>query len=192
MVQIEGFMKSNDKHTYTHSSCFKDSIILGDSLAESILDFRLLRKNNVIAKRGNRVDMIDSDIHVAISMQPKVIFMEYGKNDILHFKDRVSYFIETYAYQIQKLQEKLPETKVYINSIIPMRFDKMEEIGVRMFQVYNDKIKLMCEALHLHFIDNMGLRTWQDEEYEYDGIHPKYPYYPIWLTHMALYANLIE
>lgn len=49
---------------------YENVIILGDSLAESILDYRLLRKKNVIAKRGRCVDMIEGDIQRAICMAP--------------------------------------------------------------------------------------------------------------------------
>ena len=47
---------------------YEEALILGDSLAESILDFRLLRKNNVVAKRGRCIDTIQGDLLFAIAM----------------------------------------------------------------------------------------------------------------------------
>ena len=57
---------------------YEDSVLLGDSIAESILDFRLLRKNNVLARRGKCIDMIDEDIEKVFVLCPKIIYMEFG------------------------------------------------------------------------------------------------------------------
>lgn len=85
--------KKRNKAIYAMLPYYENVIILGDSLAESILDYRLLRKKNVIAKRGRCVDMIEGDIQRAICMAPEMIILEYGKNDILHFRDNFTSFI---------------------------------------------------------------------------------------------------
>lgn len=172
---------------------YEEALILGDSLAESILDFRLLRKNNVVAKRGRSIDSIQGDLLSAISMEPAVIFMEYGKNDILQSRKDSKTFISCYRKQIQILQDALPDTSIYINSIIPLRSDIMKCNGVeRIYQLYNQALQAMCDAMQLTFIDNTTLMEWRDDLYEYDGIHPKYPYYPQWLRHMASCAGLLR
>ena len=50
----------------------------------------------------------------------------------------------------------------------------------------------MCAELQLTFVDNSQLLKWEDAVYEYDGIHPKYPFYPKWLRHMADCAGLLS
>ena len=74
-------------------------------IAESILDFRLLRKNNVLARRGKCIDMIDEDIEKVFVLCPKIIYMEFGKNDILHFHKDVKAFISVYAEKILKIKD---------------------------------------------------------------------------------------
>ncbi len=172
---------------------YEEALILGDSLAESILDFRLLRKNNVVAKRGRCIDTIQGDLLFAIAMEPAVIFMEYGKNDILRLQRAPQSFITCYRSQIAFLKKALPDTAIYINSIIPVCSDIMERNGgERLYRLYNEALQRMCEDLQLGFIDNSTLMKWRDELYEYDGIHPKYPYYPLWLRHMARCAGLLK
>ena len=172
--------------------CYEEAVILGDSLAESILDFRLLRKHNVVAKRNRCIDSIQGDLLFAISMQPSVIFMEYGKNDMLRSGKDLNAFIACYRRQIQMLQSALPQTAVYINSILPLRRDVMRRNGgEHRYHSYNRALKDMCDALQLTFIDNSSLMEWEDEVYEYDGIHPKYLYYPKWLRYMAACAGLL-
>ena len=60
--------KKRNKAIYAMLPYYENVIILGASLAESILDYRLLRKKNVIAKRGRCVDMIEGDIQRALSL----------------------------------------------------------------------------------------------------------------------------
>lgn len=172
---------------------YEGCILLGDSMAESILDFRLLRKNNVIAKRGRCIDMIDEDLEKVYVLEPKILFMEFGKNDILHFHKNVNAFIQVYRQKIKKIKELLPDVEIYINSIIPMHSDYMEKIGgIEILNRFNEGLCMMCESLQLTFIDNGGLMNWIDDEYEFDGIHPKYPYYAKWLKHMAEIAGVYE
>lgn len=195
---IEGSVKDlleekQCKAIYALVPYFSDVVILGDSMAESILDFRLLRKNNVIAKRGRCVDMIEEDIQKVIRLSPKVIFMEYGKNDILHFHGNESKFINIYRERIAYLRKALPATTVLVHSIIPMNSLAMKKRGgIEAFNRFNKAIELMCEVDEVRYVDNSSIIDWSDSVYEYDGIHPKYPFYPKWLYHMAEQAGLMK
>lgn len=185
--------EKKDLEIYQMLPYYEDCILLGDSMAESILDFRLLRKNNVIAKRGRCIDMIDEDLEKIYILAPKILYMEFGKNDILHFHKEVSTFIRIYIQKIQKIKECLPDVQIYINSIIPMHSDVMEKIGgIEVLHAFNEGLRNMCEDLQLTFIDNSELMNWTDDEYEFDGIHPKYPYYAKWLKHMAQAAGVYQ
>ena len=185
--------KKRNKAIYAMLPYYENVIILGDSLAESILDYRLLRKKNVIAKRGRCVDMIEGDIQRAICMAPEMIILEYGKNDILHFRDNFTSFITLYRKHIHTLKEELPETTLYVNSLIPMGQCQLERIGgLEVFKTCNSLLQLMCEKEGIGFIDNTALIEWKDELFEFDGIHPKYPLYPKWLYHMADILGLLK
>ncbi|MEG0469485.1 MAG: GDSL-type esterase/lipase family protein [Longicatena sp.] len=182
--------KKSEKAIYAMLPFFQDTVLMGDSLAESILDYRLLRKNNVIAKRGRSVDMIDGDMLRVIALQPRIVFMEYGKNDIYRFRGDEEAFIKKYKEQIRRLYAH-DITKIYINSIIPMRSDTLAKFGgVTVIARFNDALRAMCEEMNLTFIDNSYLMQWEDDMFEYDGIHPKYPYYPKWLQNIIKVANL--
>lgn len=183
----------SEKEIYAMLPYFQNAVVLGDSMAESILDYRLLRKHNVIAKRGRCIDMISGDILVAASFQPDVLFMVYGKNDMAYFKGDSDRFIQCYKEMIERIQNLLPTTEIFINSIIPMREDILQQIGgYKMLDTFNHALRAMCEDLHLHFIDNSDQMEWKDVDFEYDGIHPKYPYYPKWLRKMAREAKLMK
>lgn len=185
--------EKRDKAIYKMLPYYEHAILLGDSLAESILDFRLLRKNNVIAKRGRCVHMINEDIQKVCVLEPKVLFMEFGKNDILHFQQNVSAFITCYQEKIHWIQQNLQDTIIYVNSIIPMHSSVLENIGGKaVLDQFNEGLRHMCEELQLTFIDNSGLMAFVDTDFEFDGIHPKYPYYSRWLEHMAIIAGMYQ
>lgn len=174
------------KAIYAMLPYYENVVILGDSLAESIIDYRLLRKRNVIAKRGRCVDMIDDDIQSAIRLAPKMIILEYGKNDVLHFQENFQMFISVYRKHIYTLKKELPDVQLFVNSLIPMGQERLQHIGGKSaFDECNALIKGMCEDEQIGFIDNSELIEWKDELFEFDGIHPKYPFYPKWLVHMA-------
>ena len=191
MCENETFNQSkSNKDIYAMLPYFHNTLILGDSLAESLLDFRLLRKNNVVAKRGRCIDGIDGDLLIAYSLQPDIVFMEYGKNDIRHFHGDEHKFIEIYIKRIHQLRTHGIQN-IYVNSIIPMRKDLVDmHGGEEAFIRFNEALQNMCFELSISFIDNTTLMTWEDDMFEYDGIHPKYPYYQKWLTNIITCANL--
>ncbi|MEG1732177.1 MAG: GDSL-type esterase/lipase family protein [Longicatena sp.] len=171
---------------------FSSSLIMGDSLCEAFLDYNLLNPSNVIALRGKRADNIDQEIQKAIGLTPQNIFLGYGMNDIEYWRGLPEQFIEHYKVQIDKLQKALPNTKIYINSLIPSTPNAVRDIPVyKEYKNYNAALVKMCNEENITFIDNTKIVDFnKDEIYEMDGVHPKYAYYPIWLAHMASVAKL--
>lgn len=173
------------------SDKFNDSVILGDSLAESILEYQLLPSQCVLAKRGRNTMTCDLEIRQAISLSPEIIFMSYGMNDLEYFNGNSHRFIAQYESQIRVLQTALPDTKIYVNSIIPMDPDTYQNHPhYKKYKEYNEQIKAMCQRLNITYIDNDETMDWHSDIYERDGVHPKYPYYSLWLLHMADVAEL--
>lgn len=87
----------------------------------------------------------------------------------------------------------MPETTLYVNSLIPMGQCQLERIGgLEVFKTCNSLLQLMCEKEGIGFIDNTALIEWKDDLFEFDGIHPKYPFYPKWLYHMADITGLLK
>lgn len=190
---MQFMMGDREEHRllYKKLPYYRNVVFIGDSLAESLLDFRLLRKRNVVARRGRCVDMIDEDILRVILAEPQVVFMEYGKNDIAHFGGDATLFIEEYREKVLKIKNAIPGIKVYINSIIPMHDKIMCRVGgISKIREFNDALRSMCDELNLVFICNEQIMDWKDDIFEYDGVHPKYPFYPKWLKHMVEIANL--
>ena len=150
-----------------------------------------MSSSNLLATRGRRTDNIDQEITTAITMAPRTIFLSYGMNDLEYCRGNAQRFIRQYKEQIHKLKKALPDTRIFINSLIPMDAAAIAKTPVyARYREFNRALQQMCEEEQLTFIDNTTLMDWSADVYELDGVHPKYSYYPIWLAHMAGEAGL--
>ena len=173
------------------SSRFKNTVILGDSLSEAFLDYRLLPQNIVLASRGKRTDNCDTEIQSAISLSPDKVFLSFGMNDLLYCRGNAQRFINQYKKLVTTIQKQLPDTKIYINSIIPMNENGYAtDNNMRKDKAFNTALKSMCKEMHITYISNDSLIDGSGDRYERDGMHPKYAFYPLWLSHMAETAGI--
>ena len=61
---------------------FQGTVIVGDSITESIAEYGFLDTSIVVAKLGLRIDDADDQINTAISLNPSVFFLSFGANDL--------------------------------------------------------------------------------------------------------------
>lgn len=61
---------------------FAGSVILGDSITNSIVEYGYLDTDVVVAKLGLSVAGADEQIATAISLNPSHVFMAFGSNDL--------------------------------------------------------------------------------------------------------------
>ena len=65
---------------------FQGTVIVGDSITESIAEYGFLDTSIVVAKLGLRIDDADDQINTAISLNPSVFFLSFGANDLEIYK----------------------------------------------------------------------------------------------------------
>lgn len=165
---------------------FSDSIIIGDSITEAILDYDFLYSSSVIAKRGIGIGNSSEETETLIRLSPKHIFFAFGMNDLEYFNGDAERFQERYKQTVLKIQTQLPETKIYMNSILPIQDSAIRKKPVYSnIAFYNQKIQELCLEMELVYIDNGSLLSELEDIYEKDGIHIKPSYYPLWLKHMS-------
>lgn len=164
---------------------FARSAIIGDSMAEAIVDYRILDESNVFAVRGKRLDSSDELIDKVNSFKPDKLFIEFGMNDITRYHGKVEPFIETYTKVIHNFKKSIPNTELYVVSI-----HTLGETGIKEnkymgnYLKYNEGMKKMCKREHVKYMDTTVL-IGEDSEYEFDGLHPKEPYYTNWVKLMC-------
>lgn len=171
---------------------FSGSVILGDSITESIVEYGYLDTDVVISKRGLNVGAADDQIKTAIGLNPSHIFMAFGSNDLEIYGSNSSEFISAYKTQIQKIKDALPDIPIYINCILPITDDAIAATpDLAYYPQYNEGLQNLCTEMGCTYIDNSSIVENSSENlYEPDGEHVIQDYYPKWLTHMAQEAGL--
>ena len=171
---------------------FAGSVILGDSITNSIVEYGYLDTDVVVAKLGLSVAGADEQIATAISLNPSHVFMAFGSNDLEIYGADSSGFVADYKKQIVKIQEALPDIPIYINCILPITDAAIEATpDLAYYSQYNEGLISLCHEMGCTFIDNSAIVEGSSEDlYEPDGEHVIQDYYPKWLTHMAQAAGL--
>ena len=169
---------------------FQGTVIVGDSITESIAEYGFLDTSIVVAKLGLRIDAADEQISTAISLNPSVFFLSFGANDLEIYNGDSSAFIAAYKEKIDQIKAALPDTPIYINSILPIQQSAIDQNpALAYYDSFNQALASFCEESGCTFIDDSFLVD--ENMYEPDGEHMVYSYYPKWLTYMAERAGLV-
>ena len=176
------------------SEKFTDCLVVGDSITQGLYEYGVLDQANVQADRGAGVSAGDNEkladhITRAKEMKPSVLFLSYGMNDVGAQNGDADGFIKAYRPVIRDLKKSLPDTKIYVNSILPAAQTAIDQNSVYAeIPKFNQKLKELCEKEKITFIDNTDLV--KQEYYAGDGIHMSTGYYKEWVNHMAEVAEL--
>ncbi|GEM_PF-751229 len=165
---------------------FRNTAIIGDSIAESIWEFGYLETDVVITHRGLSIIDADEQIETAIAMSPSVVFMAFGANDLLMFESDVDTYGNTYRALLQQLKNSIPGVTIYVNGILPILDSAIADApALAYYPQYNERLRTICQEMGITFIDNTFIVEADPSLYEPDAIHVVNAYYPMWLTHMA-------
>ena len=185
--QLERQDGGEDSRSYKEK--FASSIVMGDSIAEGFSEYDLLNASSVVSKIGVHLYELEEQVQQADDLNPQVIFMALGMNDVIATAGDTDQFLEQYEAVVAQLREAVPNAHIYVNSIFPVQDSAIEkEPELAQISEYNTVLRQMCDDLQLGFIDNTDLV--QDQYYEEDGVHFKAEFYPLWADRMAEVAAL--
>ena len=173
---------------------FKDTLILGDYIAQGIYEQEVLGESFVLA--GSEACVADTDgtsvttnLEAAAKQKPKVLFLVLGVNDAAREGNSAELFKDQYSVFLERVKEKLPKTRIFVNSILPVQTKAVEEnAGYAQIPQYNEILKKVCKEAGAIYIDNSDLV--KDDYYKEDGKHMKKKYYTLWADRMVQAADL--
>lgn len=172
-------------------SLFNDSLLIGDSRMYGFDAFGFVEPARVLAGAGYTVLNIDeSMINQARALQPDVIYLSFGVNDMglkVGENEGENGYDSVYEEKIKSLLEVSPNSKIVVNSIIPVTPEVVEKTPRWADTAsYNQLIKAMCERNGWIFVDNDGIsENGNMSYYGTDGIHFNDSFYPIWAANMV-------
>ena len=161
-----------------YRAAFRDTIIAGDSLVKALTEYHILDSSQVLAEVSVGPEHLEKVTGTIVARNPRYLVLHYGEND-LDRVERAPYFIREYKQCIETLQKRLPNTKIYVDNIWPVmeKAHKSEPYTVNIDE-YNKLLKEMCRELGVTFLDYDPLfRSFTENYYDPDGIHPKYRFY---------------
>ncbi|MCK5148131.1 hypothetical protein KAR48_15355 [bacterium] len=178
----------------------KDIMLLGDSITDcgewsELLPGYLTRNRGI---SGDRTDGVLKRMDEILSGRPKKIFLMIGVNDLsLGFS--VDDIIANYRRIIRDIRNGSPETKLYIQSLLPVnpapeysRFrDHVNK--TRSIQLLNSRLKDLAKASGLTYIDLYSHFTvehnYLNPDYTNDGLHLTGPGYIMWVSLLQGYLK---
>lgn len=190
-IQISYYGIDKDFHKIDYNNIFKKCVIMGDSQVEGLAVYNFLNSNSIIAKKGSNLVNSKSNCQILKSIKPSKVFMLYGLNDMIIYKDNVDEFIKNHKSLVIEVKKSLPKSEIFINSILPVQEQVKDKNPIyKNINKYNKELKKMCSELNITFIDTSNLFLNNDELHEKDGIHLKPLFYPAWLEQLKKQANL--
>lgn len=188
-IEEEKEQKEEGKDHLSIRERMRNTVIMGDSRAEGFLDYEILDPAQVIAGIGIHLDELTVEVEEVQSRNPEVIFLEYGLNDIEKTGGDTERFERNYKKFLADIREVLPQSKIYINLILPVQQSAVEKKPIfSEIEQYNITLKKMSQEENIICIDSSSLLT--NEMYAPDGIHFQPAFYPIWTEQMAEAAGL--
>lgn len=165
-------------------------VFTGSSLMEMFPINKLLKEHNdstMIYNRGiggfvSRELLENIDVCV-IDLKPSKIFINIGTNDLSDSRISVSELMENYDKIISEIENKFPETKIYLMAYYPVNYEAAAEDMKECLKIRNNEkicaanveVKKLAEKHSQRYIDiNKNLKDEQGRlkaEYTIEGLH---------------------
>ncbi len=171
-------------------SGFEDAAILGDSRAVGFSFYELLPEDRVMAESGAVITDVSKNIDQLKRLNPELVFLCYGINDVKGglWPEPADYVAEC-AAQMQAVMNALPNSKVYINSILPAGGNAIWDNSYARIDEYNAALKAMTEEKGYGYIDNTVVAQEHQGLYQQDGLHLQPEFYKYWAANMLTGVN---
>ena len=150
-------------------------VFLGDSLTDYVPFNELLPDVKAINRgiAGDNTLGVLNRIDEVISLKPKKLFILLGTNDIV-YNVSAERTVENLRAIILKVREALPETKIYLETLIPTNPNFDTHRANETINALNVKIKTLAEETDCELLDthsNMAEDGILPLKYTIDGIH---------------------
>ncbi len=169
---------------------FNGSVLFGDSRTVGFQYYEFLDKKQVLAKNGLTIKDIDTYLPQIKTLNPSVLFLCTGLNDVSTglWKSPEDY-VKSYEEKIQLLKKELPDTEIYINSIIPVQKPASGHAYNKKIPGYNKAVKAWCKEKGYAYIENKEVYEEHKDLYDVDGIHFQKKFYEYWALNMLEEVN---
>lgn len=185
---------------YTRVSVFEDNpipnggiVFLGDSLTDHNEWEEVFPNAYNRGISGDNTQGLNMRLNQIMAGKPSKIFLMIGINDFIqgYRKEKI---LGSYTSIIKRFHEELPDTKVYIQSVLPVN-NKMSNLVVKNqdIQWFNRELTLLANQNGYTFIDLYSLyvneKNQLNQKVTVDGAHLDGPAYKLWENKIKPYVD---
>lgn len=172
---------------------FKDDLFIGDSITEELKYYKFLFDDNVFSKIGLNTDTLRKLLpNENFNIVPKNIYLMMGLNDSVFVKSEEK-FKQRYEAMLSALQEKFPNSTIYLQGIFPVSkaLDTKEDARVNNMKInsFNKVVKSIASERGLTYLDFSYLLNENQDYFEPDGMHLKSSFHKVWLNEVKNIHN---
>lgn len=155
---------------------------MGDSRPYGFMSYEFLPSDRILCGPGDTIRKIEEHWEELKKLNPQYVVLSYGINDVsIGFWPEPDLYVAEYTEIINKMKTDLPDTKIYINSILPATEAGIAREGSwANIPSYNTALKKMCKDLEIGYIDVTDLANSHLDLYNDDGVHVASTFYPLW------------
>ena len=166
-------------------------VFAGSSLMEQFPIYEMLLDRQlpyIIYNRGvggfTTQELMDSLETCILNLEPAAVFLNIGTNDMNGDDFVLSEFLERYERIVEKIQDKLPEVKLFLLAFYPVNQDAAPDPEARerfryrtneRIQEINQDIRKLAKRYEAEYLDlNAGLKDEEgnlNRELTIDGVH---------------------
>ncbi|MHB0754386.1 GDSL-type esterase/lipase family protein [Polaribacter sp. M15] len=157
-------------------------IFLGDSITEFCNWNELFGQNNIINRgiSGDTLDGLLYRIDEVIKKKPKKLFIMIGINDLGKGKS-VNQILEKYTILMDKTHSNLPETKIYIQSVLPTKRKNLSNTDIKKINIGLIKIANKYNKNYIDLYSSfLSKNNELNDAYSLDGLHLNGKGYQLW------------
>lgn len=164
-----------------------DIVFMGNSITAGV-DWAELLQNERVRNRGIAGDNtfgILARLAAVTKGKPSKLFMLIGTND-LTAKVPDEIILDNYEKIIRQIQQESPDTKIYVQTILPINTAKLKSNGeekVAHIKTVNSGLKQLCSKMNVTLIDLYSFFSVDDVlpgQYTHDGLHLNIKGYLLW------------
>lgn len=178
------YYREREYEFFTMYSFPTDIVFVGDSLTQRC-QWNELFPEYKVKNRGIGSDTTNgllARLDSIIKTEPKILFVMIGINDIgLGIPEKET--LNNISAIIEKLKTSLPESYIYVQSILPCGNEK-GDLYNEVIQAYNKSIQQLVEGERCYYVDLYSLfedeNGYLKDEYNYDNVHITSSGYEIW------------
>lgn len=173
------------------SDHYKNAMFIGDFVISGVSGFGFASESQVIASNSMTSDKLSEYMDQFVAGSPDSVYIMVGINDLNYGSRSVD---DIYNYEktfIEELKSKLPDTEVYVLSVLPIskRFESSSKVKQTNIDALNSKFSDNAASLGITYVDVAGVfkdgTGYLGSSYTDSGYNLKSGYYAFLLNAIA-------